>query len=161
VVVFDEDRIHDSALRIISIRPHSTAELRRKLLKKAGDPAAVDRVIERLSRVELLNDDRFARDFIEYGFVRKSWGKRKVWAGLMKRGIDRTIIDELLRSPDAALMEQEGARRFVDREIRDGDTSEEHIKKIAGKLVSRGFGWDVVSQVIKSAGQLVPEHESA
>lgn len=157
MAVFDEEAIHASALRIITIRPHSAAELRRKLLRKGGDAATVDRVVERLTGVDLINDDRFARDYIEFAFVRKSWGKRKVWAGLMERGIDRGIIEETLGSSDAIRMEQEGARRFMDRETRDGDTSEERIKKIAVKLVSRGFGWDVVSQVIKAAGQSVPE----
>ncbi len=157
MVVFDEDRIHASALRIISIRSHSAAELRRKLLMKGGDAAVVDRVVERLTGVDLINDERFARDYIEYAFLRKSWGKRKVRAGLMQRGIDRGIIEELLGSPDAAAMEHEGARRFLDKETRGGDTSEEHIKKIAGKLVARGFGWDIVSQVIKGAGEGVPE----
>jgi regulatory protein len=157
VVVFDEERIHASALRIISIRSHSAAELRRKLLMKGADAATVDRVVERFVGVDLINDERFARDYIEYAFLRKSWGRRKVRAGLMGRGIDRGIVEELLGSPDAAEMEIQGARKFLDKETRDGDTSEERIKKIAGKLVARGFGWDVVSQVIKGAGQPVPE----
>jgi regulatory protein len=157
VVVFDEERIHASALRIISIRTHSAAELRRKLVMKGGNAAAVDRVIERLTGVDLINDERFARDYIEYAFLRKSWGSRKVKAGLMGRGVDRGIVEELLGSPDAILMEQEGARKFVDKQTRGAAASEEQMKKIGGKLVARGFGWDVVSRVIKDAGQFVPE----
>ena len=145
----DEDRIHASALRIISIRPHSAFELRRKLIMKGGDAATVDRVVERLVGVDLINDDRFARDYIEYAFLRKSWGKRRVRAGLMERGVDRGIIEELLVSPDAARMEQEGARRFVDKETRGREASEEHMKKIMSKLAARGFAWDTVSQVIR------------
>jgi len=157
VVVFDEERIHASALRIISIRPHSAFELRRKLITKGADTAAADRVIERLLRVDLVNDERFARDYIEYAFVRKSWGMRKVRAGLMGRGIDRAIVEDILGSPEAIRMEKEGARAFVDKQTRGGDTSREHMKKIAGKLVSRGFGWDLVSRVIETADEPVGE----
>jgi len=157
VVVFDEERIHASALRIISIRPHSVFELRRKLITKGADTAAADRVIERLLRVDLINDNRFARDYIEYAFVRKSWGMRKVRAGLMGRGIDRAIVEDILGSPEAIRMEKEGARAFVDKQTRNGDTSQEHMKKIAGKLVSRGFGWDLVSRVIETADEPVGE----
>lgn len=145
----DEDRIHASALRIISIRPHSAFELRRKLIMKGADRVTVDRVVERLVGVDLINDDRFAHDYIEFAFLRKSWGKRKVRAGLMERGIDREIIGELLSSPDAARMEHEGARRFVEKETRGGEVSDEHLKKVMLKLAARGFGWDMVSQVIK------------
>ncbi len=145
----DDEAIRASALRIISIRPHSAAELRRKLLMKGADRAAVDRIIERLVGVDLINDDRFARDYLEYAFLRKSWGRRKVRAGLMERGIDRAIIEELLGSPDAVRMEEEGARKFVDKETRGGKVSEEHLKKVMSKLAARGFAWDTVSQVIR------------
>jgi regulatory protein len=157
VVVFDEERIHASALRIISIRPHSSVELRRKLLRKGNDPAAVDRVVTRLVDVDLINDDRFAHDYIEFGFLRKSWGMRKVRAGLLERGIDRAVVEDLLGSPDAAHMERKGALAFVEKETRNGDTSPERMKKIARTLASRGFGWDVISRAIEAAGDAMPE----
>lgn len=153
----DEERIHTSAMRIISIRPHSAAELRRKLQAKGADHATIDRVVHRLIEVDLINDATFARDYVEFAFLRKSWGKRKVWAGLMQRGIDRALIEEVLGSPDAARMEQEAARRFVDKQTRGGNASEESIQKISSKLVARGFGWDVVSQVIKDTGHTIVE----
>ncbi len=147
-----EEATHASAMRIISIRPHSAFELRRKLLAKGADRATADRVVDRLAGVDLINDGRFARDYVEFAFLRKSWGVRKVRAGLMERGIDREVIEDTLGSPDAAEMEREGARRFVDKQVRGGDLSAEHIRKISGKLVARGFGWDVVSRVIKDIG---------
>ena len=152
-----EEATHASAMRIISIRPHSAFELRRKLLAKGADRATADRVVDRLAGVDLINDGRFARDYVEFAFLRKSWGMRKVRAGLMERGIDRAVIEDTLGTPDAAEMEREGARRFVDKQIRDGDLSAEHIRKISGKLVARGFGWDVVSRVIKDIGQSIEE----
>ena len=152
-----EDATHASAMRIISIRPHSAFELKRKLLAKGADRATVDRVVDRLAGVDLINDGRFARDYVEFAFLRKSWGMRKVRAGLMERGIDRAVIEEVLGTPDAAEMERDGARRFVDKQVRGGDLSGEHIRKISSKLVARGFGWDVVSRVIKDIGQSIEE----
>jgi len=152
-----EEAIHASAMRIISIRPHSAFELRRKLLTKGADRATVDRIIERLTGVDLINDGRFARDYVEFAFLRKSWGMRKVRAALAARGIDRAIMEEVLGGPEAREMEQEGARRFLDKETRGGDISEDKMRKISAKLSARGFGWDVVSQVIRDAGQSIEE----
>jgi regulatory protein len=157
VAATSEEAIHASAMRIISIRQHSAAELRRKLLAKGADKSTVDRVLDRLSGVDLINDGRFARDYIEYAYVRKSWGGRKVRAGLSQRGVDRAIIEEVLGSPDAAQMEREGARRFVDKQTRGGGLSADSTRKISAKLVARGFAWDVVSQVMKDIGQSVEE----
>jgi regulatory protein len=157
VAARSEEATHASAMRIISIRPHSALELRRKLLAKGADRATADRVVDRLAGVDLINDGRFARDYVEFAFLRKSWGLRKVRAGLMERGIDRAVIEDTLGSPDAAEMEREGACRFVDKQVRGGDLSAEHIRKISSKLVARGFGWDVVSRVIKDIGQSIEE----
>jgi regulatory protein len=149
VAATDEEAIHASALRIISIRPHSSFELRRKLRMKGGDTATVDRIVERLVEVDLINDERFARDYLEYAFLRKSWGKRKVRAGLMERGIDRTIVEELLGSPDATRMEEEGARAFIEKETRGKELTGEQMKRLMSKLAARGFGWDTVTQVVR------------
>lgn len=157
MVARSEEAIHASAMRIISIRQHSAAELRRKLLAKGADRATVDRVVDRLAGVDLINDGRFARDYVEFAFLRKSWGARKVRGALAQRGIDREVIEEVLGSPEAQEMEQEGARRFIEKQIRGGDTSGEHMQKISGKLVARGFGWDTVSRMIKDIGQSVVE----
>ena len=152
-----EEAIHASAMRIISIRPHSAAELRRKLLAKGADGATVDRIVTRLTDVDLINDARFARDFVEFGFLRKSWGSRKIRASLGQRGIDRAVIEDALGSPDVAGMEEEAARRFVDKRLRGGDTSVEHARKISAQLVARGFGWDIVSRVIRGVGESIEE----
>ncbi len=145
----EDERVLNSAMRSLSMRPHAASELRRKLLIKGMDARAVDRVIERLKEIDLLNDEKFAHDYLEYGFLRKSWGTRKVRAGLMGKGVDREIVNELLAGPEATEMERQGARRFIEKEKRGGQITEEAKKKIVSRLMARGFGWDTASEMIK------------
>ena len=60
-----EEKAKEVALRFIEYRPRSTAETRQHLLKKEYPEDVVERVIERLTAVELLNDAAFANYWVE------------------------------------------------------------------------------------------------
>ena len=145
----DQDWALASAMRSLSMRSHSAFELGRKLRTKGVDAQTVDRVIERLKEIDLIDDVRFAREYVEFGFLRKSWGIKKVRAGLMEKGIDREIINEVLGGDEAARMEREAAARFVQKEMRRGGRVEVEREKIIARLLARGFGWDTASEAIK------------
>jgi regulatory protein len=144
----EEERLFASALRILTARQHSAFELRRKLFLRGAEKDTAERIIEHLAELDLINDEKFARDFIEYAFLRKSWGNRKVKAALMQRGIDREFIDTLLSAPEAAEMERQAAERFVNKSAGRGRLKREGKEKLVAQLLSRGFGWDVVSPII-------------
>jgi regulatory protein len=144
----EEERLFSSALRILTARQHSASELRRKLFLRGAEEDTAERIIERLRGLDLINDEKFAHDYIEYAFLRKSWGNRKVKAALMQRGIDRELIDLLLSEPEAAEMERQGAERFVNKSAGSGRLKREGKEKLVAQLLSRGFGWDVVSPII-------------
>ncbi len=150
----EEERVLNSALRSLGRRPHSVYELKVKLLKKGMSEGAVNNVLNRLEEDKYLDDLDFAVRFLEYGLVRKSWGRMKVRAELQKRGVSREIVDEVLGNPDVVEKEISGARRFVGKRMsiekggregpRDGFKEE-----IIVKLKRRGYGWDVIEEVTR------------
>lgn len=146
----EEERAYRMAERSLALRSHSAHELRKKLLMKGICEEAAERVISRLSEKKYLDDRRFAGEYIEYGFLRKSWGMVKVRAGLMARGIAREIIDEALSDPNIRDIEVMGARRFVEKNLRHksmiDDAYREELQK---KLKGRGYNWEVVSLVTR------------
>jgi regulatory protein len=156
-VTSDYDRALSTAMRVLSMRPHSAYELSRKLSAKGVARETVERVVGRLAEIDLINDERFAHDYIEFGFLRKSWGIRKVRAGLLSKGIDREIIDEVLGGEEARRMEQDGAARFVQKEMGRGGAAEKGREKIVSRLVSRGFSWDTASEAVRGFLSAKPE----
>jgi len=59
------ERAYERALNFLSYRPRSEAEVRRNLRKKNVEEEVVEEVTGRLTRAGLLNDQEFARYWVE------------------------------------------------------------------------------------------------
>ncbi len=130
------------------MRAHSVNELKRKLLNKGMDEGVIDGVLTRLEQVGLLDDRDFAMRYVEYGFLRKSWGMIRVKASLREKGVPKEIIDEVFLDPKVSEMEVTGARLFVEKKLRTKTTESKGSKeKIITQLKGRGYRWDIISEV--------------
>ncbi len=88
--------IKQAALRLLARRLHSVFELKLKLKKKKYDASLIEDVLTELKEKNLLNDFQFAEIFTEEKIRTKLWGRQKLKSELMKKGISREIIEELL-----------------------------------------------------------------
>ena len=78
---------------------HCEAEMRDKLKRWEIDAEAQDRIISRLIKERYIDDERFARAFVNDKVRYNTWGRRKVQQALwMKRisdDIQQTVLDEI------------------------------------------------------------------
>lgn len=89
-------RFYDDALRYLSYRPRSGTEVERYLRGRgAGDVEAAG-VMERLQRAGLVDDETFARYWIENRDAFNPRGARSLQAELRAKGVDRERIDAAL-----------------------------------------------------------------
>src|SRR5215218_8160057 len=65
----------DAAMRLLESRMQSTAEMRRKLMRKEYGHAIVEAVIEDLTRLAYLNDETFAKAKASSAAERKQHGR--------------------------------------------------------------------------------------
>ncbi len=146
-----EDGYHKArarALDQLSRRPRSRREMERFLAKHEVAPAQIERVLDRLSEVGLLDDAAFARFWIE---TRDTFRPRSAMAirhELRTKGLDETIIDQALA--EIGLDEVEGAYRVALKllpRLRAIPTQRDFQQKLAGHLGRRGFSWEVIRQV--------------
>jgi regulatory protein len=143
-----EERVHASALRSLKMRAHSVYELKRKLMNKGMDEEVIDGVLSRLEGVGLLDDRDFTIRYVEYGFLRKSWGAIKVKASLREKGVPKEIVDEVFLDPKVSEMEVRGARSFVEKKLRINTIEDKELReKIITQLKGRGYRWDIISEV--------------
>lgn len=111
--------LYQRAIRLLSLRDHSVAELRQKLLRgkfqgptlkggalatgsrqrrEGSDPDIVDQVIEKLISQGLLDDARFAQNFLRYQLERRPQGPALLTAKLRAKGLSSDLIQTSLRS---------------------------------------------------------------
>ena len=109
-----EEKAKEVALRFIEYRPRSTAETRQHLLKKEYPEDVVERVIERLTAVELLNDAAFASYWVEQRQTFKPRSQLAIQQELRQKGVERQAIDDALQSVDEVTAATRAAEPAVD-----------------------------------------------
>ncbi len=139
------DRARQMSFRFLSYRPRSTNEVRNYLKRKGFDPIVVDRVIGQLTDREYLDDDAFARYWIEQRQTHRPRGVFALRYELVQKGISAEIIDATVIELD----EKDAALRAVEK--RTGRWArmpkDQFWRKISGFLQRRGFSYATISEV--------------
>jgi regulatory protein len=84
-----------AALDALARRDHASGDLRRKLLEKGYDAAVVAPLLEALRAEKLLDDRRYAENFVAYHAARGQ-GPVRVRADLRRHGLEGPLVEECL-----------------------------------------------------------------
>ena len=141
---------HERALHYLSYRPRSVAEVRSNLKEKYSD-TAIEAVLERLERAGLLDDEAFARFWVDN---REKFGPRSERAlryELRQKGVPDSAIEAALSDLDE---EDAAYRAALSRVYRYAQVDEETFKKrLGGYLSRRGFSYATVRDVLDRVWQ--------
>lgn len=112
--VEDVAEVLDAAARFLEARPRSVSEVRRKLLSMGYQVTLVEGVVVRLEELGYLDDEAFARIWVESRDRARPRGEHALRRELALKGIDRALVDEVLLERreatfDAAGMTSAGA----------------------------------------------------
>ena len=86
----------DAAARFLEARSRSVAEVRRRLTGAGYRADLVEGAIARMTELAMLDDDAFARAWVESRDRARPRGERAIRAELGLKGVDRTIVDAVL-----------------------------------------------------------------
>ena len=138
----------DKAVKILSTAPASEAELRRKLFRAGYPEILVEQAVSECLRRGYINDELLASDCAEFLTMRGT-GRRMVKVKLMRRGLDRELVESAIAETDpeleleAARFALEGKLRLLSRE-KDWRKRKEKAFRF---LVSRGYTSDVITRL--------------
>jgi regulatory protein len=121
--VDDPAVVLEAAGRFLEARSRSVAEVRRRLSTAGYRVELVDGVIAKLLEFGMLDDEAFARAWVESRDRSRPRGERAIRDELRLKGIDRTTMDLVL----GERRETVAAARTSDDEDRDGGTSPDRI----------------------------------
>ncbi len=146
----------EDAMRLIALRPRSIAEIQRSLRRKGVEEPQIDRVINRLQEIELLNDEAFARYWVDQRETFKPRSHLALRQELMQKGVNRHIIDRAVADVD----ERKSAFRLAEKRA----LRWQHLpydafrKKMAGFLQRRGFNYEIIREVTDEIWRDVESH---
>ncbi len=138
----------DTAYRLLAARPHTKAEIRRKLSRKGHDSETITAIVSELQEKGYLNEDDMAQRWAQALVREKLWGPLKISAYLMQKGISRKIIDQVQRQLWQEIDEPDIAAQALRKRFSGGEDESLRAKK-AAFLRSRGFSSDVIYKISK------------
>jgi len=95
----------EAAARFLEVRSRSVAEVRRRLTGAGYRADLVEGAIERMTELGMLDDEAFARAWVESRDRARPRGERAIREELRLKGVDRTSIDLVLAERREAVAE--------------------------------------------------------
>ncbi len=161
-----EEMAYQRALRLLSLRPRSEAEVRRNLEKHRVAAEVIERVLARLRRSGLVDDAAFARQWVDNRNTFRPRGARALRQELRQRGVSEPAIRQALQSLDEEALAEQAARKYL-RKVQHLPWPE-FRRKLGAHLARRGFDYEIIAPVVErlwaersdpTADQPEPEHE--
>lgn len=150
-------KVYTRALEYCLSRPHSSKEVLDYLYKKTRDtrtktggirkgvsPVITERAYNRLLERGYIDDQKFARFWVENRNLRKGASKRKMIAELRAKGVEAAIIEEVLA----------GSERNDSDELQKIITKKRNRypndQKFMAYLARQGFSYDDIRSVLEN-----------
>jgi regulatory protein len=128
----------------------SRSELSGKLAKKGVPTAVAERLLDRFEEVGLVDDEAFARSWVQSRQSGKGLARRALASELRRKGIDDEVAGAALDEVDPE-DEVASARALVQRRLRtvarlDRDVA---VRRLTGMLARKGYPAGVCYRVVK------------
>lgn len=137
----------DKAAYFLGYRPRSTSEVRRNLVEKDIPPEVVDAAITRLTDQGYLDDEAFARYWIQNRSEFKPLSQRALRQELRQKGLANAVIDTVLSEVNESELAYKAAVTQARRLKRL--SRKEYQTKMASFLQRRGFSYSIARDVIQ------------
>ncbi len=141
----------DRALNFLSFRPRSREEVKRYLKKKETPPELIDTVLERLGRLDFVNDRDFASFWIQSREQFNPRGSNVLKNELRMKGVDRDVVDELVSDEQDEERALIAGRKKAASLLRLPDMDYKTFRTRLGSFLQRrGFGFGVTTHSVKT-----------
>jgi len=150
--IFDPKAALQKAEHFCAYQERSQQEVRNKLYEWGILPVIVENTITTLIENNFLNEERFAKAYVQGKFKQKSWGKIKIKQGLKLKRVSDVLIKKALKSIDEddyiATLTQVIAKKTRTLVEKDSFKLSYKLRQYA---LSRGFETDLIMDVLNSS----------
>lgn len=129
-------------LRFASLRPRSVFEIKQWLRRKKVHESLHKDLFNRLKRLDLVGDEKFARWWVEQRINFRPRSRRFLIYELRIKGIDKDVIEKVLE--EIGIDDMKIAKDLASR-MRDKGTNKD---KVMAYLARKGFSWEIIRSVI-------------
>jgi regulatory protein len=150
-VAYREDRRKaiNSAINLLSYRDRTIGEIEKRLKSKSYPEDLIGEVIEELTRLELVDDKKFSKDWVESRGKFKPKSRSALVAELRNKGVDKELAERAVENIDdegELKMAKSVAENAARKTSKEGDAL---VRYLSGVLARRGFNWEIIRRVLE------------
>lgn len=139
------------AMHLLEARDYTEVQLRKKLAASGYPDAAVCHALEYVRQLHYLDDGRLAANYVRCHQENRS--RRRIAQDLMRRGIDRELIEETLDAEYTA-SEEDQIRKLLDKRGYNSALADRSEKgKLYRFLAYRGFSSASIMRALQKADE--------
>ncbi len=142
--------IFDKVLNYIDFKPRTTKEIRTYLKQKEIDNETINSIIERLEEIHYLDDDKYAKMYIEEGIKNKK-GPQLIIYSLSELGIDKGLINKYISLYTKDLMQDNAldvGKKYQKLNLKYPSKKQREL--VFQKLSRSGFYTDTINYVLNN-----------
>ncbi len=141
------------AVRLLAMRDHACGEVRRKLQARLYLPQAIERVMDKLIREQLLDDAAFAAKWAAYR-ARSGVGRARILQELRQKGVEGRLAERAVALDEAGQAQAKDAAVALAckllRRYRD-DPPNAAMRKLLSAMARRGYAYDESVRAVERA----------
>ncbi len=149
-------KVKSTAYNYATYKPRTKKQTTIRLKERGFADDEIELAMDFLAEFNLIDDNKYAENFVKEYIIRKPSGEAKVRSELYKKGIDRYIIDDAIENyyPNEdcyslAMKAAEKKIRTIGLRINESDKySKKKRNSLAAYLHRQGFDWDVIKRVV-------------
>ncbi len=141
--------IYDVSIKYISVRMRSKKELEEYLKKKKYDQKDIEETIKRLQNQDLLNDEKFAKSYINDKLYLTNYGLTKIKNDLLKLGVEEYIIDVIVNNIDLQVINDK-LSKIIDKELKTNSKlpTNKLNNKIINRCINLGYNYEDILNIL-------------
>ncbi len=143
----NRETAYQQALKFLDARPRSENEIRRNLGDHGFSAELIEGVLERLRESGLVNDAKFAQDWVENRTEFRPRSRRALAYELRQRGVHPASISAALEQVDDEALAYQAAVKQAGKIKAAG--WQDFREKLSGFLARRGFPYEVILPTVK------------
>ena len=148
-----EQEIYQKLSYRCSVCEYSPYDIEQKALQQGATPDVAERIVDRLTDQNFINEQRYAQSFVHDKFEFNHWGRKKIAMTLLQKRISSTIADLALSAIDDQQY-QSVLRELLttkSRQLKEPDPYK-RSQKLLAFAVSRGFEPHLAYDIIDAIG---------
>ena len=137
----------DAAFKLLSFRMRSIAEMRKRLKEKSFSQIEVDQVIDKLTKLNYLNDVEFGKAFVKEKIKNKKIGPKAIKSELFPHQLSPDFVDELIESVYKKYKINDLITFHLKRKKIKKNTqmNKSDLSRLNNYLLRKGFEWDNIN----------------